>query len=142
MPDLSDRHDVDVLLRSFYRRVFADPVLAPIFVDVAHMDLEAHLPVIGDFWQKVLFNTGQYGGQAMRVHRRLHRRVPLQPEHFARWLALWALSVDAGFQGPVAEQAKAQAARIAVAIQHNLTADRGRPPSPRTALPLVPTQPG
>lgn len=35
--DIRDRRDVDALLRSFYARVVENPLLARIFVDVAHM---------------------------------------------------------------------------------------------------------
>jgi len=118
--DIRERADLDGLLRAFYARVFDDPLLARIFVDVAHMDLEEHLPTIGDFWEKVLFNTAVYNGRAMEVHRRLHRREPLTAAHFARWVQLWDDTVDARHDGPVAELAKAHAARIAVAIQRNL----------------------
>ena len=53
--DLTNRDDVEFLVRNFYARAFADPLLGPIFVDVARMDLAAHLPVMCDFWQTVLF---------------------------------------------------------------------------------------
>ncbi len=68
MDDLRERADVDRLLRAFYERALVDPLLRPVFVDVAHMDLEEHLPRIGDFWEKVLFNTVTYDGAAMGVH--------------------------------------------------------------------------
>jgi hemoglobin len=122
LDDISSRRDIDDLLRAFYGRVYADPLLAPIFVDVAHMDLEQHLPVIGDFWERVLFNTGRYGGGAMEVHRRLHRLFPLTSEHFERWLELWTAAVDGRHHGTVSEAAKQHARRIAVAIERNLAA--------------------
>lgn len=136
MADIRDRRDIDGLLRAFYDDVFGDALLRPIFVDIAHMDLEAHLPVLGDFWEKVLFDSAVYNGRAMEVHRRLHRRVPLTAEHFDRWVAIWGQTVDAEFAGPVAEQAKGHAARIAIAIRRNLP-----PPGAahaRAELPLVP----
>lgn len=120
--DIRDRADLDGLLRAFYAGVLDDPLLARIFVDVAHMDLEEHLPAIGDFWEKVLFNTAVYNGRAMEVHRRLHRREPLTAAHFDRWVQLWGETVDARHDGPVAELAKAHAARFAVAIERNLPA--------------------
>lgn len=55
--DLADRDDVEVLVRRFYTRAFADPLLGPIFHDIAQMDLEARLPVMCDFWQTVLFRA-------------------------------------------------------------------------------------
>lgn len=136
MADITDRRDIEGLLRAFYDDVFGDALLRPIFVDIAHMNLEAHLPVLGDFWEKVLFDTAVYNGKAMEVHRRLHRRVTLTAEHFDRWVAIWGRTVDAEFAGPVAEQAKGHAARIAVAIQRNLPPDGGEPGG--TELSLVP----
>lgn len=134
--DIRDRADIDGLLRAFYAGVFDDPLLARIFVDVAHMDLEEHLPAIGDFWEKVLFNTAVYNGRAMEVHRRLHRREPLTAAHFDRWVQLWDQTVDARHDGPVAEMAKAHAARIAVAIQRNLPDAAEQRPE----LPLAPVR--
>lgn len=136
MADITNRRDIDGLLRAFYDDVFGDALLSPIFVDIAHMDLEAHLPVLGDFWEKVLFDSAVYNGRAMEVHRRLHRRVPLTAEHFNRWVAIWGQTVDAEFAGPVAEQAKGHAARIAIAIQRNLP-PRTREPG-ESELSLVP----
>lgn len=128
MVDIGNRSDIDLLLRAFYGQALTDVQLHHHFVDVAHIDLEAHLPEIGNFWEKVLFNTCKYDGQAMRVHRRLHQLEPLTAAHFTRWLKLWGEALDALYDGPVAEQAKAHAARIAVAFMRNLhVADQGRP---------------
>jgi len=32
-----------------FRRAFADELLEPVFIDVAQLDLDAHLPVMCDF---------------------------------------------------------------------------------------------
>jgi hemoglobin len=118
--DIATRDDLESLLRSFYGRAFADPLLRHVFVDVVHMDLESHLPVIADFWQKVLFNTGPYSGRTMDVHRRIHRRVPLTDVHFDRWLALWREAVNDTFDGPVADRAVAHATRMAAVFSREL----------------------
>ena len=52
--DLRGRGDVEALVREFYPRAFADRLLGPVFIDVARMDLPAHLPVMCDFWETVL----------------------------------------------------------------------------------------
>lgn len=119
--DITTRTDVDTLLQNFYTRIFEDDLLGRIFVEVARMDLERHLPTLGDFWEKVLFNTGVYGGQMMNVHRRIHELEALTPAHFERWLDVWDRTIDATFVGTTADQAKAHAARIAVAMQRTLT---------------------
>jgi truncated hemoglobin YjbI len=63
---LVDREDVERLVRTFYTRAFDDPLLGPVFLDVAHLDLEAHLPVMCDFWETVLFRAGLYRRNASR----------------------------------------------------------------------------
>ena len=136
--DLTDRADLELLLRDFYARAFADELLGHVFVDVVHMDLEEHLPSIAGFWEKVLFNTGSYNGRAMQVHRDVHQRVPLTEDHFARWLALWRASLDAHFAGPVTEQADAHATRMAAVFLRNLSTT---PEHRRPSLPLVPASP-
>jgi hemoglobin len=131
--DLAGRADLELLLRDFYDRCFRDDLLRHVFVDVVHMDLEEHLPRIVDFWQKVLFDVGRYDGRVMEVHRRVHRSVPLTPAHFRHWLDLWRESLDAGFAGPVTEQADAHARRMAAVFLRNLTAAE-----PARSLPVVP----
>jgi hemoglobin len=121
MPDISSRDDLERLLRGFYERALADPFLRHVFVDVVGMDLEAHLPRVTDFWQRVLFRTGAYDGRPMEVHQRVHGRVPLTGEHFARWLELWRETVSAQFAGPMADQAVAHANRMASGFLRNLT---------------------
>ncbi len=52
--DIADHEDVAGLVTAFYQRAFVDDILGPIVVDVAQMDLPAHLPVMCDFWETVL----------------------------------------------------------------------------------------
>ncbi len=131
--DLGGREDLELLLREFYRRAFDDALLRHVFVDVVQMDLERHVPVLADFWEKVLFGAGRYSGPTMQVHRRVHARVPLTPAHFDRWLQLWRETLDAMFTGDVADRADAQARRMAPVFLRNLTG--GQPPR---SLPVVP----
>ena len=124
--DIGDRLDVIGLLRDFYGRAFQDEFLGPVFVDVARMDLDAHLPVICDFWETVLFHAGTYKRNALHPHQRLRARANLTPTHFARWLALWQATVDDRHTGPKAELAKLQGGRIAGAMSRRIT---GVPPA-------------
>jgi hemoglobin len=135
--DIETRADIDQVLRVFYTAAFADDQLGPIFTDVAHMDLEAHLPVIGAFWEKVLLHVDGYRGNAMRVHQDLNRRSALAPEHFERWLTMWDTAVDGLFVGAVATDAKVQAARIAAAMLRNLERDDADGQMPPRSLPLA-----
>lgn len=123
--DLRDRADVLELVESFYHRAFADPLIGPIFTDVAHMDLEHHLPIMCDFWQTVLFRAGLYRRNALQLHFVLNAKHPLEREHFDRWLSLWVENVDELFSGEKAEIAKTQARRIAGSMQRRLSGRSG-----------------
>jgi hemoglobin len=123
--DLTDRTDVEELVTAFYRTAFADPLIGPIFTEVARMDLDHHLPIMCDFWETVLFRAGLYSRNALQVHYVLNARHPLTEEHFDRWLSLWTETVDDRFVGEKAELAKTQATRIAGSMQRRLAGRSG-----------------
>lgn len=75
---------IDRLVRTFYGKIQADPVLGPIF-NRAITDWEPHLSKMVDFWSSVALLTMRYEGRPMPVHV----RMGLEPEHFARWLELF-----------------------------------------------------
>jgi hemoglobin len=118
--DLESRADCERLVRTFYGRALTDPLIGWIFVDVAKLDLEEHVPRITAFWETVLLGARSYGGGAFAPHAALHARAGHQSGHFARWLELWRRSVDDLFAGERAELAKAHAARVADAFQRRL----------------------
>ncbi|WP_214405250.1 group III truncated hemoglobin [Pseudonocardia lacus] len=122
--DIADRDDIEAVVVAFYRRAFADDLLGPVFVDIARMDLAAHLPTMCDFWETVLLRTGAYRGNALRPHLQLDAEVALTPAMFERWLALWTATVEERHRGERAEHAVAQARRIAGALQRRLGASR------------------
>lgn len=119
--DLASRADVEALLWRFYGQVLVDDVLADPFAEVRAKGLAAHIPVMCDFWETVLFRAGLYRGSALQAHRHLHDQNPLSAKHFVRWLALWNTTVDQMYRGSVAEHAKLQAARIAMSMHRRLT---------------------
>ncbi len=89
MKDIENREDINALMRSFYERAIDDEIIGYIFTDVAKLDLEHHLPIIGDFWETLLFGSGNYqkhGHNPLQVHALLNLKTPLFPKHFRRWL--------------------------------------------------------
>lgn len=120
--DISDRADCERLVRAFYGRALTDPIIGYLFTDVAHLDLEAHVPRITSFWETVLLGAQTYRGGAFRPHAELHMKVPLRSGHFERWLVLWRETVDSLFEGERAELAKAHALRVARAFHGRLEA--------------------
>ena len=114
--DLRDPQDIRILVDTFYKKVQADPLLAPIFNDVARIDWAHHLPVMNQFWEKLLFRTGGYAGSPFPKHVIL----PLQTAHFERWLALFRQTVDELFDGAKALDAKGWAESIAHTFQQRM----------------------
>jgi hemoglobin len=123
--DLADRADVEQLVGTFYRSAFADPLIGPIFTDVAKMDLDHHMPIMCDFWETVLWRAGLYRRNALQIHMVLSARHPLEQEHFDRWLTLWTSTVDDLFAGPKADLAKLLAMRIAGSIHRRVQGRSG-----------------
>jgi hemoglobin len=118
--DIETREDCERLVRAFYSRALADPIIGFIFVDVAHLDLEAHVPRITAFWETILLGAQSYAGGAFRPHAMLHTQVRLRRGHFERWLWLWGTTVDELFAGERAELAKSHAMRVATAFHARL----------------------
>lgn len=112
-PDIHSEADIQTLIDAFYARVNQDPLLAPVFNDVARTDWPAHLPRMYAFWSSLLLGTARYQGQPFAKHRPL----PIAGPHFERWLALFTATVDAHFAGPVAELAKQRAASIGAVFE-------------------------
>ena len=118
--DIETRADCERLVRTFYGRALEDPIIGFIFVDVAKLDLEAHVPRITSFWETILLGAQTYGGGAFRPHAELHAKVPLRAGHFEQWLGLWSGTVDELFAGERAELAKAHALRVGRAFHQRL----------------------
>jgi hemoglobin len=123
--DIASRADIEQLVDGFYARVQNDPILGPIFNDVAATDWATHLPKMYAFWDGVLFATPGFRGNPLAVHLALGQKVSLGQPEFDRWLALFHQTVDELFAGPMADEAKARAMRIAGVMQHHLSGGAG-----------------
>jgi len=125
--DIASREDIDALMVRFYGRAMSDPVIGRLFTAVAQLDLEHHLPVIGDFWESTLFGSGVYSKHRrnpLLIHEELDRKSPLEPHHFQRWLDLFTSSVDESFAGLRADYAKQRGQAIARRMLDFLARDR------------------
>lgn len=120
MADIETHEDCAALVRAFYAKALEDEIIGFLFTDIAKLDLEHHLPRITRFWETVLLGARTYGGGAFRPHLELNMKVPLQRGHFERWLWLWHGTVDELFSGPVADEAKRHADRVANAFYGRL----------------------
>jgi len=113
--DIENREDIDLLMQTFYQRAMTDETIGYIFTDVAQLDLKHHLPIIGDFWETLLFQTGSYqkhGRNPLMVHGELNDKEPLLPVHFERWLEIFTEAVDELFHGERSDFLKMRAKMI------------------------------
>ncbi|MEP1472549.1 MAG: group III truncated hemoglobin [Halieaceae bacterium] len=118
--DLDSRERIDAFVDLFYQQMLSDEILAPIFVDVAGIDLAVHLPHIKDYWSKLLLGEESYRRHTMNIHRQLHSKRALEPADFERWLQTFVSTVDANFSGHKAERAKRVATSIAANMRKSL----------------------
>ena len=118
-PDITSEADVKQLVDTFYDKVNADALLAPIFNGFAQVDWPKHLPAMYDFWSSLLLGTSRYHGRPFPKHLPL----PIDSTHFEQWLVLFNATVEELFAGPRAEEAKVRALNIANMFEFRL---RGR----------------
>ena len=117
MKDIENRKDLEFLLSEFYKIAIKDEMIGHHFVE---LDLEIHLPVIVDFWEKTLFKKPVYFGNPLAIHKILHDKNPLTPEHFRRWIDIFKQKVDENFAGEMAENAKSRAEMIGKSLDQRL----------------------
>ncbi len=99
---------IGLCVRRFYGRAQKDPLLAPIF-EVSVPDWEHHIGKIHDFWSRALLGTERYEGFPFPPHMRL----PVEPEHFGRWLALFEETARETLSPALAEKAVEKAKHMA-----------------------------
>lgn len=116
-PDLDSPVHIQQFLQCFYGKLLDDPQLAPLFLDVAKIDLRVHLGHIQRYWEKLLLGHNDYQRHTMNIHRALHSKQALTSADFERWLSFFIQSVDEGFAGSGAERAKMVARHIAHSME-------------------------
>lgn len=117
--DIQIRADIEFLLTEFYKITIHDEMIGHHFDDI---DLVSHLPIIVDFWEKILFGKPGYFNNPLTVHQKLHSKFPLKFEHFVRWVEIFSRTVDSLFEGEMAEAAKLRAKMIGHSLNQRLNA--------------------
>lgn len=118
--DLATRSDVHDLVIGFYREIVFDDLLGPVFEEVAEVDWSSHIPKLIDYWCRVLLGQPGYDGFILGPHQQVHEREAFRLELFDRWYLLFVEAVDKDWDGPVADHAKAHAARMAATLSRRL----------------------
>jgi hemoglobin len=116
--DIKNRSDIEKLINAFYDKIKIDSKIGYFFNDVAKVNWEKHLPRMYDFWENVIFSTGDFVGNPMAKHKELHQKSTMTEAHFQHWNALFNETVDELFIGEKAEEIKQRAANIAMAMMY------------------------
>lgn len=118
--DIQTRKDIEKLVPLFYQKIMADPELHTFFSDMDPVRWNRHLQTMGDFWENILFYTGDYGGDPLKSHIKINKSRPTTPRHFERWLRLFSETVDELFAGSNASKIKNHAKGIAAIMQQKI----------------------
>lgn len=121
-----DEPMIERLVRLFYQRIQAEPVLGPIFATRV-TDWEHHIAKLCAFWSSVALMTGRYHGQPMRMHMDL----PVSGAHFDRWLELFEGTVAEVCPPAAAAHFMERARRIADSLELGIATTQGRIDAPR-----------
>ncbi|WP_442754140.1 group III truncated hemoglobin [Methylocystis sp. JAN1] len=112
-------------VKRFYEKGDADPMLGPIFAKTIS-EFEPHLEIVANFWSHALLGTTRYQGTPFGVHVNL----PIEVEHFGRWLSLFTEAAKETMPEPLAAAAIARAEHMTQCFQSGLFPFRdaeGRP---------------
>jgi len=120
--EIKSREDIITLVNAFYDKVKADPVIGYLFNDIAKVNWDEHLPKMYNFWENIIFYSGNYSGSPMVVHRELHQKSPMNEEHFGHWVKLFTETVDDYFEGENADEIKGRATNIAAVMMYKTLA--------------------
>lgn len=109
MKDIQNRADLEAIMKCFYNKLLSDNSIRFIFTDIAQINLEHHLPVITDFWEKTILNSGNYKNNVIQIHQHLNTKIKLSEDHFSLWLLYFEQTIDELFAGINAEKLKTRA---------------------------------
>jgi hemoglobin len=114
--DILDINDVKTLVDTFYSKVQKDELLGEIFNTKIADRWPEHLDKMYRFWQTVLLSEHTYFGSPFPPHAKL----PIEKEHFNRWLELFETTINECFEGEKAKEALWRAGKMADMFQHKI----------------------
>jgi hemoglobin len=114
--DITTLEDIKLLVDTFYSKVQKDEFIGPIFNEKIANRWSEHLEKMYRFWQTILLEVHSYSGSPFPPHKQL----PVDKEHFDRWMEIFTETVDVLFAGPIAEEAKLRARNMAEMFNYKI----------------------
>jgi len=110
--DIATLKDIHFLVDQFYTSVRQDTFLGPIFNARLTGRWEMHHKKLYRFWNTVLLRRPDYFGDPVPMHFDMN----IDERHFEGWLKIWTETIDANFEGLIAERAKFRGKTMAKAF--------------------------
>lgn len=114
--DITTLDDIKLLVNSFYSTVQKDEFIGPIFNEKIGDHWPEHLEKMYRFWQTILLEVHSYSGSPFPPHKHL----PVDKEHFDRWMSIFITTVDSLFTGAIADEAKLRAKNMAEMFNYKI----------------------
>ena len=118
--DIQSRIDIETLVQAFYTKVRNENSLNKYFSKVIPVDWNLHYVKMADFWENILFFTGNYDGNPMEAHKRINEKQTMIPNEFEIWIKLFCSTVDELFEGKNAEKIKSSSTQIALIMKSKI----------------------
>jgi hemoglobin len=116
MKDIENLYDIKLMVNTFYNNVREDKLIGSIFDEKIGNRWPEHLEKMYRFWETILLEVHTYSGSPFPPHAQL----PVAKEHFVRWMEIFAETVDSLFAGPIAEEAKLRAEKMAEMFNYKI----------------------
>jgi hemoglobin len=122
LSDISTQEDIRRLIDAFYTVVRQDALLGPVFAArISDGHWPTHLDTMTRFWTAALLAqpAGYRGNPGAK-----HLYLPIEKEHFQRWLQLFEQTVDKMFAGENATEIKLRALKMGELFQAKISMAR------------------
>ena len=116
MKEIQNIDDIQQMVNSFYSKVQKDELIGPIFNERIQDSWPEHLEKMYRFWETVLLDNHSYYGSPFAPHA----KMPINQEHFNRWLSIFNENMDEQFAGEKADEAKWRAEKMAQIFNYKI----------------------
>ena len=116
-PDLDSLDNIKLMVDSFYAKIRKDELLGPIFNQRIGDRWPEHLEKMYRFWQTILLDEHTYYGSPFSPHA----TMPVETEHFERWVELFSANLDEHFEGKIKDEASWRAGKMAQMFNYKIT---------------------
>jgi hemoglobin len=114
--DITNIEDIQLLVNTFYAKVQKDDLIGAIFNEKIDDRWPEHLEKMYRFWQTILLEEHTYSGSPFPPHKQL----PVEKQHFNRWMEIFTETVDSLYTGPLAEEAKLRGQNMAEMFNYKI----------------------